>query len=142
MTLLFSEKGQRVACFDTDKESVQKVMQQAKEDPNVDESKVHGFTKLEKLVDSFPTNKDGNGKPRILVLSLPHGSAADGVWKDVKGLLNKGDIILDCGNEYWADTKRRQKEVEGTGIEWVGCGVSGGCECFAIVFHSPPWSRM
>lgn len=54
MTLLFSEKGSIVGCYDYEAKAVEKVMQQAKEDPVVDESKVHGFTKLELMVKAFP----------------------------------------------------------------------------------------
>jgi hypothetical protein len=55
MTLLFSEHGSRVGCFDTDKEAVQTVLKQAKEDKVVDEKLVHGFSSLDKLVEAFPT---------------------------------------------------------------------------------------
>jgi hypothetical protein len=54
MTLLFSEHGSRVGCFDTDKEAVQTVLKQAKEDKVVDEKLVHGFSSLDKLSRSFP----------------------------------------------------------------------------------------
>jgi hypothetical protein len=55
MTLLYSEHGSRVGCFDTDKEAVQTVLKQAKEDKVVDEKLVHGFSSLDKLVEAFPT---------------------------------------------------------------------------------------
>lgn len=55
MTLLFSEHGSRVGCFDTDKEAVQTVLKQAKEDKVVDEKLVHGFSSLDKLIEAFPT---------------------------------------------------------------------------------------
>jgi len=55
MTLLYSEHGFRVGCFDTDREAVQTVLKQAKEDKVVDERLVHGFSSLDKLVEAFPT---------------------------------------------------------------------------------------
>jgi 6-phosphogluconate dehydrogenase len=57
MTLLFSEHGSRVGCFDTDQEAVKTVLKQAKEDKVVDESLVHGYSSLDKLVEAFPTGK-------------------------------------------------------------------------------------
>jgi len=57
MTLLFSEHGSRVGCFDTDKEAVKTVLQQAKEDKVVDEKLVHGFSSLVKLIVEFPSSK-------------------------------------------------------------------------------------
>ena len=43
-------------------------------------------------------------------------------------LLEKGDVIIDGGNSLFTDTQRRCKELEGQGIHFVGCGVSGGEE--------------
>jgi 6-phosphogluconate dehydrogenase len=40
--------------------------------------------------------------------------------------LEKGDIILDCGNEHYANTERRQVKCKGTGVRYIGSGVSGG----------------
>ena len=40
--------------------------------------------------------------------------------------LARDDIVLDCGNEHFANTERRQNKVKDTGIRYIGCGVSGG----------------
>jgi 6-phosphogluconate dehydrogenase len=40
--------------------------------------------------------------------------------------LSCGDIILDCGNEHWENTERRQQKSKKAGIRYIGCGVSGG----------------
>jgi 6-phosphogluconate dehydrogenase len=69
-------------------------------------------------------------KPRMLVLSLPHGKPADGILEELLPRLNKGDIIIDAGNEWWADTERRQAKAGEKGIKWVGMGVSGGCKSY------------
>jgi 6-phosphogluconate dehydrogenase len=42
--------------------------------------------------------------------------------------LEKGDIIIDGGNTYYADTERRTKYVEDKGLLYIGTGVSGGEE--------------
>lgn len=57
MTLLFSEKGSKVGCYDSTTEAVKTVLQQAKDDKTVDENLVHGFTSLDKLVDAFPKGR-------------------------------------------------------------------------------------
>jgi len=134
MTLLFSEKGSIVGCYDYEAKAVEKVMQQAKEDPVVDESKVHGFTKLELMVKAFP--QDGK-KPKIVLLSLPHGKPVDGIQKEILPLLSKGDIVIDAGNEWWADTEKRQKIASEKGVRWVGMGVSGG---YQAARHGPSMS--
>lgn len=67
------------------------------------------------------------GKPRVLVLSLPHGDAVDSVIDQIAPLLNRGDVVVDCGNEFWEVTERRQKKMaDEKGVAWLGVGVSGG----------------
>jgi 6-phosphogluconate dehydrogenase len=123
--MLFAEHGSVVGCFDKDPEPVKKILKTAKETDSVDNAKVHGFSSLEKLVNAFP---EDNSKPRIFVLSLPHGKPVDGIADELLPLLSKGDIVIDGGNEWWEATERRQKKAEEVGVEWVGMGVSGGCE--------------
>ena len=62
----------------------------------------------------------------MFVFSLPHGGVGDKVLEGLEPKLSKGDIILDCGNEHFANTERRQEKCKGTGIRYIGCGVSGG----------------
>lgn len=40
--------------------------------------------------------------------------------------LSRNDIVLDCGNEHFANTERRQEKCIQPGIRYIGCGVSGG----------------
>ena len=40
--------------------------------------------------------------------------------------LTSNDIILDCGNEHYANTERRQAKCKDIGIHYLGVGVSGG----------------
>lgn len=116
MTLLFQEHGDTVGCYDYDKDAVKKILQEAKEDKSVDEKHVHGFTSLDKLVNAFP--KDGK-TPRLFVLSLPHGKAVDGILEELLPKIDKGDYVIDAGNEWWADTERRQKKASEKGVHWV-----------------------
>lgn len=39
-------------------------------------------------------------------------------------LLSKGDIIIDGGNSQYLDTQKWCKDLSGTGILYVGMGVS------------------
>jgi 6-phosphogluconate dehydrogenase len=43
-------------------------------------------------------------------------------------LLSAGDVVIDGGNTLYRDTQRRIDSLEGTGILFVGAGVSGGEE--------------
>ncbi len=66
--------------------------------------------------------------PRIVQIMVKAGSAVDSVIAELKPLLEAGDIIIDGGNSYFPDTERRTKELEPTGLCYIGMGVSGGEE--------------
>ncbi len=63
---------------------------------------------------------------RILFLMVPAGAPVDSAIASLKPYLEKGDLIIDGGNSYFADTERRVKELEGAGLHFIGMGVSGG----------------
>jgi 6-phosphogluconate dehydrogenase len=67
-------------------------------------------------------------KPRIAMMMVKAGAPVDAVINQLAPLLEKGGIIIDGGNSLFTDTQRRGKELEGTGIHFVGMGVSGGEE--------------
>jgi 6-phosphogluconate dehydrogenase len=52
----------------------------------------------------------------------------DAVIADLRPLLAPGDLIIDAGNSWFQDTRRRQAELAATGLEYMGLGVSGGEE--------------
>jgi 6-phosphogluconate dehydrogenase len=56
------------------------------------------------------------------------GEPTDAVIDELTPLLDEGDIIVDCGNAHYADTRRRESALSDKGIHFVGCGVSGGEE--------------
>ena len=65
-------------------------------------------------------------KPRILFLMVPAGAPVDAAIASLKPYLDKGDIIIDGGNSFFADTERRVREMEQDGFQFIGTGVSGG----------------
>src|SRR6184192_2021186 len=67
-------------------------------------------------------------KPRIAMMMIKAGGPVDAVIGQLAPLLDKGDVIVDGGNSLFTDTQRRCKDLEGKGIHFVGCGVSGGEE--------------
>lgn len=67
-------------------------------------------------------------RPRKLMMLVKAGPAVDAIIKQLEPLLEPGDIIIDGGNTFYADTERRTKEVEDMGFLYCGCGVSGGEE--------------
>jgi len=66
--------------------------------------------------------------PRIIMLLVPAGKIVDNVLTDLLPLVQKGDIIIDGGNSHFIDTERRYQLLQGSGIHFIGMGVSGGEE--------------
>lgn len=66
--------------------------------------------------------------PRRLVIMVKAGDPTDAVIEEFAPLLEQGDVIIDGGNAHFADTRRREKELRGRGIHFVGTGISGGEE--------------
>ncbi len=80
-----------------------------------------GETTLGKFVEAIE-------KPRKIFLMVKAGEAVDDLIAKLKPLLDQGDIIIDCGNSYFKDTERRFLEMQNAGLNFFGCGVSGGEE--------------
>lgn len=66
--------------------------------------------------------------PRRILMMVSAGKPVDVVINELKPHLSAGDVLIDGGNTYFADTDRRMKEVEPYGILYIGTGVSGGEE--------------
>ena len=66
--------------------------------------------------------------PRAIIIMVKAGEATDAVIDDLVPLLAGGDIVIDCGNAHFADTRRRERRLREHGLHFVGSGVSGGEE--------------
>jgi len=66
--------------------------------------------------------------PRRILIMVPAGKAVDSVIQGLQPHLAPGDLLIDGGNSYFEDTRRRLKALSGSGILYVGTGVSGGEE--------------
>jgi len=67
-------------------------------------------------------------RPRTVLMMIKAGDPVDAQINALRPLLDEGDVIIDGGNSLFTDTQRRHEELEGTGILYVGAGVSGGEE--------------
>jgi 6-phosphogluconate dehydrogenase len=76
---------------------------------------------LEELVASLE-------RPRRIILMVQAGKPVDEQIAKLRPLLEAGDILIDAGNSLFQDTERRHNELDGTGLNYVGMGVSGGEE--------------
>jgi 6-phosphogluconate dehydrogenase len=64
--------------------------------------------------------------PRTIFLMVPAGAPVDSAIASLEPYLQQGDLVIDGGNSYFADTERRVKELDGAGLHFIGMGVSGG----------------
>ena len=64
--------------------------------------------------------------PRVVWVMVPAGAATDETITELAGLLSKGDLVVDGGNTKFTDDIRHAQELDGKGIGFVDCGVSGG----------------
>jgi 6-phosphogluconate dehydrogenase len=67
-------------------------------------------------------------RPRAIIVMVKAGDATDAVIDELTPLLDDGDIVIDCGNAHFVDTRRREAALKADGLHFVGCGVSGGEE--------------
>ena len=67
-------------------------------------------------------------RPRAVIVMVKAGAPTDAVIEELTGLLEPGDIVIDCGNTHFTDTIRREKDLSAKGLHFVGTGVSGGEE--------------
>ena len=66
--------------------------------------------------------------PRPVVIMVLAGPPVDEQADILAGELEKGDILIDCGNANFKDTRRRVATYTAKGFDFLGVGVSGGEE--------------
>jgi 6-phosphogluconate dehydrogenase len=67
-------------------------------------------------------------KPRAIIIMVKAGDPTDAVINELVPLLEEGDIVIDCGNAHFTDTRRREAALKEKKLNFVGSGVSGGEE--------------
>lgn len=67
-------------------------------------------------------------KPRKIMLMVKAGKPVDDMIEALLPYLEQGDIIIDGGNSFFQDTRRRAVYLQEKGFRFIGAGVSGGEE--------------
>ena len=67
-------------------------------------------------------------RPRRIIMMIPAGEPVEAMIGQLQPLLEAGDILVDGGNSWFEDTRRREARLRSEGLQFVGCGVSGGEE--------------
>ncbi len=115
LVLNMASHGFSVAGYNRHPDKVEALRQEAK---GLD---VRGADSIEELVGLLR-------KPRAVMMLVTAGPAVDSVIDDLLPHLEEGDLLIDAGNSYFKDTNRRAEKLAGSGIHFLGVGVSGGEE--------------
>ena len=115
LLLNIADHGFSIAGLDTDQKKVDALKTEAT-GKNVD-----GTTDMKRFIGMVKT-------PRRIMMLVPAGDPVDAVLKEALPLLQKGDVLIDGGNSHFIDTDRRIAQLEGSGIHFMGVGISGGEE--------------
>lgn len=100
--------GHTCVVYDTNQENIDELTKEG----------AVGATTIEEFVQKLE-------KPRAIWLMIPAG-ITDKVIQEILPHLEKEDILIDGGNSYFRDDRRRAAELKPKGIHYVDCGTSGG----------------
>ena len=117
LALNIAEKGNRIAVFNRSPDKTDAFMAAA--------GNLKGHLLPAKTLEEFIASIR---PPRPVVLMVNAGAPVDEQIVVLRKLMARDDIIIDAGNANFRDTMRRFKELEGSGLTYIGMGVSGGEE--------------
>ncbi len=110
MARRLSRAGVHVICYDRE-EAVQSKL---KGSPNID------------CAENLPALCARLAGERVILVMLPAGEAVENAIGDLLPLVSAGDTLVDGGNSYYRDSKRRALALSQQGLRYVDAGVSGG----------------
>ena len=119
LALNMAEKGHRVAVFNRSVDKVDAFAATA-----AGEGLAEAIVPCRSLAELVAELKP----PRPVIIMVQAGTPVDEQIEQLSGLLDAGDILIDCGNANFHDTRRRAEAVEADGRLYLGVGVSGGEE--------------
>lgn len=113
LALNIESRGYSVAIYNRTGSKTEKVVTD-----HPDKNLVPSYT-IEDFVNSLET-------PRRIILMVKAGAPTDATIKSLLPHLDKGDVLIDGGNTFFQETMRRNEELDNSGINFIGMGVSGG----------------
>lgn len=113
LALNIESRGYSVAIYNRTGSKTEKVVAD-----HSDKNLVPSYT-IEDFVNSLET-------PRRIILMVKAGAPTDATIKSLLPHLDKGDVLIDGGNTFFQETMRRNEELDNSGINFIGMGVSGG----------------
>lgn len=115
LALNIADHGYTVSVFNRSQERTEELLAEC------GAKNLEGYFTIEEFVQSLES-------PRKIILMVKAGNAVDDTIRQLKPHLAQGDIIIDGGNSYFAQTINRSKELEADGFYYFGVGISGGEE--------------
>jgi 6-phosphogluconate dehydrogenase len=70
----------------------------------------------------------------VILIMLPAGAPVEDTIRDLLPLVSSGDTLVDGGNSYYRDSKRRALGLSQQGVRYIDAGVSGGVHGLANGF--------
>jgi 6-phosphogluconate dehydrogenase len=64
--------------------------------------------------------------PRVVLMWVPHGDPVDENLAVLQDVLEPGDVVADCGNSQWEQSRRRHDAMAEHDIRFLDVGTSGG----------------
>ena len=108
MVRRLTKAGHHCAVYDHDQGVVQRLAAEG----------ASGTASIAELVGRLPS-------PRIVWIMIP-AAAVDALLETLTPHLTKGDIVIDGGNSYYGDDRRRHQALAPRGVHYVDIGTSGG----------------
>eukprot|EP00382_Lankesteria_abbotti_P002925 CAMPEP_0113846860 /NCGR_PEP_ID=MMETSP0372-20130328/1539_1 /TAXON_ID=340204 /ORGANISM="Lankesteria abbotti" /LENGTH=268 /DNA_ID=CAMNT_0000816045 /DNA_START=772 /DNA_END=1578 /DNA_ORIENTATION=+ /assembly_acc=CAM_ASM_000359 len=113
-----ASRGFTTSGFNRSKSRTSEVVQNAKTE-NLDKTFL-GYNEITDFVSSLAQH------PRIIIMLVKAGRPVDDTIQQLIPLLDPNDLVIDGGNEWYAETERRIKLCSEHKIRYMGMGVSGG----------------
>ena len=115
LALNIAGKGIKISVYNRTVEKVDDFLKRAGSLP------VYGARSMADFIDSLE-------KPRKIIIMIKAGGPVDEMIEMLASYLDKDDIIIDAGNSFFEDTRKRYARLKERGLRYVGMGVSGGEE--------------
>ncbi|KAK9808471.1 hypothetical protein WJX73_009871 [Symbiochloris irregularis] len=119
LALNIAEKGFRISVYNRTYEKTEACEKRAKKEGL--DNNLKGYENFKDFVASLE-------KPRRVIILVKAGAPVDATIKGLMEHMEKGDIIIDGGNEWYENTEKRKAMVAEKGLLYMGMGVSGGEE--------------
>ncbi|XP_031485742.1 6-phosphogluconate dehydrogenase, decarboxylating 1-like [Nymphaea colorata] len=118
LALNIAEKGFPISVYNRTTSKVDETVERARQEGNLP---VRGFHDPRSFVLSIQ-------KPRVIIVLVKAGAPVDQTIQTLSVHMEKGDCVIDGGNEWYENTERREKAMSELSLLYLGMGVSGGEE--------------